>query len=160
MLNIYETPDLPQGQNRDANESVAMSNAHEKAAACSISESAGNSAEWVELTADSTCAEATALRGSEDVIASAQEDVQALIERFRGMGIGFTVTGEGKAVTFPLKEPAPEVVILEGPDAWQYHDNAMYSDCVLEVEGLLRMQACAGKGGLVTVDSGGQRVVS
>lgn len=156
------TPDLPQGQKSNANESFAMSdiNDNEKEAACSISESAGSTAEWVELTADSSCAEATALRGSGDVRASAQADVQALVDRLRGMGIGFTVTGEGKAVTFPLNEPAPEVVILEGPDAWQYHDNAMYSDCVLEVEGLPRMQACAGKGPLVAVNSGGQRVVS
>jgi hypothetical protein len=131
------TPEISQGYNSDINESRGMSNTCEKAAACSISESAGNSAEWMELTEESRCAEATALRGSGDVLAFAQEDVQALVERLRGMGIGFTVTAEGKAVTFPLNEPAPEVVILEGPDAWQYHDNAMYSDCVS-----WRLRAC------------------
>lgn len=80
-----------------------------------------------------------------DGLASAVDDIQGMLDRFRGMGIGFTVTGEGKAVAFHLTGSPREVVIIEGLEAWQYHDNPLFSDCVLEIEGLPRMHACAGE---------------
>lgn len=109
------------------------------------SDEARDPQEGAQGTAEAEEQQATTSENTDDGLASAVDGIQGILDRFRGMGIGFTVTGEGKAVAFHLTGSPREVVIIEGPEAWQYHDNPLFSDCVLEIEGLPRMHACAGE---------------
>jgi hypothetical protein len=61
--------------------------------------------------------------------------------------VGITVTGEGRIITFAMASEVEveKLKIVEGTDAWHYHNNSFYSDCVLEIEGLPRMHASAGE---------------
>jgi hypothetical protein len=75
-----------------------------------------------------------------------QVELQALVDRFRSTGTGITITGEGRIITFPMASDAvvEKLEIVKGVDAWQYHNNSFYSNCMLEIEGLPRMHASAG----------------
>jgi hypothetical protein len=68
------------------------------------------------------------------------------VDGLRTTGLGVTITGEGKIITFPMASDAvvDKLEVFEGTDAWHYHNNPLYSDCVLEIEGLPRMHASAG----------------
>jgi hypothetical protein len=76
-----------------------------------------------------------------------QVELQALVDRFRSTGTGITITGEGKIITFPMgsESVVDKLEIVDGVEALQYHNNAFYSDCILEIEGLPRMHASAGE---------------
>jgi hypothetical protein len=76
-----------------------------------------------------------------------QAELQALVDRFWSTGTGITITGEGRVITFPMDSDAVvgKLEIVKGTDAWQYHNNSFYSDCILEIEGLPRMHAIAGE---------------
>jgi hypothetical protein len=67
--------------------------------------------------------------------------------------VGITITGEGKIITFPMASESvvDKLEIVEGVDAWQYHNNSFHSDCVLEIEGLPRMHASAGEADVAPV---------
>jgi hypothetical protein len=76
-----------------------------------------------------------------------QVELQTLVDRFRSTGTGITITGEGRVITFPMASDAVvgKLEIVKGTDAWQYHNNSFYSDCILEIEGLPRMHGNAGE---------------
>jgi hypothetical protein len=65
----------------------------------------------------------------------------------RSTGVGIAVTGEARVITFPMASDGEvdKLELVEGIDAWQYHNNPLYSDCILEIEGLPRMHASAGE---------------
>lgn len=87
-----------------------------------------------------------ATRASSRETGPSQVELQALVDRFRSTGTGITITGEGRVITFPMATDAvvDKLEIVEGNNAWHYHNNPLYSDCVLEIEGLPRMHASAG----------------
>jgi hypothetical protein len=77
---------------------------------------------------------------------ASQAALQVLADRLRSTGVGITITGEGRIITFPMASESvvEKLEIVKGVDAWQYHNNPLYSDRVLEIEGLPRMHASAG----------------
>jgi hypothetical protein len=85
---------------------------------------------------------------------ASQAALQVLVDSLRSTGLGITITGEGRIITFPMASESvvDKLEIVEGTSAWHYHNNPLYSDCVLEIEGLPRMHASAGEAHMMCFD--------